>query len=357
MITLEMILLTKIMIERARRIEIKRTVISALEHANVPYLPVDVKKICKSYDFIRLIPFSVQMKHRKMTYEEVLSQCQTKDACADYYALKGKYIIYYNDIDKIAFINSNRYRWSIAHELGHILLGHHKFSDKTRIFRFNLSDKEYDQFETEADYFAQLLLVPHAALLGFKINTSNHLRVMCKISNPASRRRYSEFVEWKLHVNAKDNYDERIFSYYYNFIFKRKCKKCDVGLIQRYGKYCPICGLKTTLQWGDGDKMKYPLFETYENGKLKKCPSCSNEDTDIEGNFCQICGQDLVNKCINNECSNSEILPSNARYCPICGAQSSFYRNNLLNAWNHNETASSNSFMNIPDGIDELPFF
>lgn len=44
MITLEMILLTKIMIERARRNEIKNVVINALVHANVPYLPVDVKK-------------------------------------------------------------------------------------------------------------------------------------------------------------------------------------------------------------------------------------------------------------------------------------------------------------------------
>ena len=120
---LEMISSMRITIERTRRNKIKEIVISALTHANVLYLPVDVKKICKSYEFIRLIPFSIQMKHRRMTYEEVLIQCQTKDACADYYASKNKYIIYYNDIDKIAFINSNRYRWSIAHELGHILLG------------------------------------------------------------------------------------------------------------------------------------------------------------------------------------------------------------------------------------------
>lgn len=358
MITLEKILLTKIMIEQSRRNEIKKVVIDALTHANVPYLPVDIKKICKSYEFIRLIPFSIQMKHRRMTYEEVLAQCQTKDACADYYASKGKYIIYYNDIDKIAFINSNRYRWSIAHELGHILLNHHKISDKTRIFRFNLSDEEYDQFETEADYFAQLILVPHAALLGFKVNTYNHLRIMCKISSPASKRRYYEFAEWKSHVNAKDEYDNRVFFYYFNFIFKRKCKHCKAGIVQRYGRYCPVCGSKNTLEWGDGDKMKYPLSETHENGKLKECPNCNNEDTDIEGNYCQICGENLVNKCINEDCENiDKVLPSNARYCPYCGNRSSFFHNNLLKAWNYNETNSSNPFMDIPDGFDEeLPF-
>lgn len=360
MITLGMILLTKMMINQVRRNEIKEVVINTLMHANLPYLPVDVKKICKSFEFIRLIPFSVQMKHRGMTYEDVLAQCQTKDACADYYASEGKYIIYYNDIDKIAFITSNRYRWSIAHELGHILLEHHKISSKTRIFRFNLSDEEYDLFETEADYFAQLLLVPHVALLGFKINNFNHLRILCKISNPAAKRRYYEFVEWRAHVNAEDQYDKRIFSYYYNFMFKRTCKHCAVGIIQRYGKYCPICGLKSTLEWGDGDKMKYPLLETHENGKLKECPNCKNEDTNINGDYCQICGQDLINRCINNECENQEILPSNARYCPICGTQSSFFRNGLLKAWDYDETTPSISFdpfADIPDGIDEdLPF-
>lgn len=103
--------------------------------------------------------------------------------------------------------------------------------------------------------------------------------------------------------------------------------------------------------------MKYPLLETHENGKLKECPNCNNEDTDIQGAFCQICGENLVNVCVNENCENTEILPSNARYCPIYGVQSSFYQNNLLKAWNYNQTNSSDGFLNIPDGIDEeLPF-
>lgn len=104
--------------------------------------------------------------------------------------------------------------------------------------------------------------------------------------------------------------------------------------------------------------MKYPLLETHENGKLKECPNCSNEDTDVIGDFCQICGKNLVNKCVNEDCKNiDKVLPSNARYCPICGEGSSFYRDNLLKAWNYNETSSSDLFKNIPDGIDEeLPF-
>lgn len=188
---------------------------------------------------------------------------------------------------------------------------------------------------------------------------------MCKISEPAAKRRYYEFVEWKSHVGSQDEYDNHIFYLYHDFIYKRKCKHCGAGIIQRYGKYCPICGQKNSLQWRDGDNMKYSLLETYENGKLKECPTCHNEITNIEGDFCQICGNNLVNRCINDECSNTSPLPSNARYCPQCGFQSSFYNNNLLKAWDYKEPPFvPDGFMHIPDPeepvfpeIDEeLPF-
>lgn len=60
-------------------------------------------------------------------------------------------------------------------------------------------------------------------------------------------------------------------------------------------------------------------------------------------------------------CPYSNPLPSNARFCPICGQRSRFYANHILKAWNYNP---NDGFMNIPDGIDdefqrfdmELPF-
>lgn len=354
MTILETILLTKIMISPVRRTEIKKVVLNTLLHSNYPYLPVDIKKICKSFDFIRLIPFSIHMKRRNLTYIEVCELCESEDACADYYASTGKYIIYYNDVITWKYIASNRYRWSIAHELGHILLNHHIDYKQSKIFRNNLSDLEYSRLETEADYFAQLILVPHAALLGFRIEGSRNIRIMCKISEPAAKRRYYEYIEWKSCIDAQDEYDRRIFYYYFNFIFKRKCKICGTGIIQRYGKHCPICGNKNTLEWGDGDMKKYPLLGTHENGKLKECPICENCETEIEGDYCQICGKYLVNKCSNINCSNMNILPSNARFCPICGHGSTFYNSDILNAWNFQ---FYDGFSNIPDGIDEdVPF-
>lgn len=348
--------MTQTNIPRHRRNEIKYIVFLTLEHSHSISIPVEIKRITRSFKNIRLISYSKQMKKMNITYNQMLNYAETNDACTDYYKDANMYYIYYNDIAP-NIVKSNRYRWNIAHELGHVLLRHHINNDKTRIFRNSLSTDEYNILENEADYFAQLILVPHVALLGFKVNTVNQLRTICKISNPASKRRYYEYMDWKSHINKNDAYDNRIFKYYYNFIFKKKCKTCNAKLIQRYGKFCPICGSKNTLQWGDGE-MIYSKLDTYGNGKLKECPNCKNEETDIKGDFCQICGQNLINKCVNEKCKNLEVLPSNARYCPLCGAYSSFYQDDLLKAWNYNDYQnSSDEFLNIPDGIDtELPF-
>lgn len=134
---------------------------------------------------------------------------------------------------------------------------------------------------------------------------------------------------------------------------KRKCTTCGAQFFNNY-LYCPICGQKT-LQWGDGN-MIYEKLETNENGKLKECPKCKNEETNIEGSYCQICGELLTNYCSNEDCDYQEILPSNARYCPVCGSASTFYQNNILKPWNYKEPVPD-PFWNIPDPIDEeLPF-
>ena len=349
-----MVQMTQIKISVERRKFIKSIVADAYEHFNNPKLPLEVKALARSYSNIRLIPYSKHMKRMNLPYSYMTNIA--KDSYTDYYANMNMYYIYYNDID-YNIVTSNRYRWNIAHELGHVLLQHLSENQKTRLSRPGLSEDEYLLLEDEADYFAQLILVPHAALLGFKVDSARNIRVMCKISDPAAKRRFYDFRIWKTHVNASDEYDNRIFHYYYDFIFKRKCNCCGTCLVQRYGKHCPICGSKNTLEWGDGDKMKYPLLPTHESKKLKECPKCKNEETEITGNYCQICGVSLVNMCTNPGCSNTNILPSNARFCPVCGDQSSFFEGGILLGWKA-VTSTPANLWDLRDNImdEELPF-
>lgn len=333
-----------------RRAEIKFKVIETLEQYSTPALPVKIGSIIRNIPYIKLITYSSQIKKHRISYDELIVNAETKDSYVVRENSTGRFCIYYNDID-VHIMSSNRVRWNLAHELGHVILNHHKMAGLEALRRTGIDNSTYNYLEKEADYFAQLLLVPHAALLGFRIENSNHIKVMCKISGPASRKRYYEYNNWKSHVDAKDAYDNRVFHYYYKFIYKRHCKNCNARLIQRYGKYCPICGHKT-LEWGEGT-MIYKKLDTYENGKLKECPTCKNEETNIDGSFCQICGEKLINYCSNYNCENDTSLPSNARYCPICGSPSTFCNEGILKAWNYKEP---NSFLSIPDIGEELPF-
>ena len=351
--------MTPIKIPENRRLEIKEAVLQALQNSSMYTLPIKIKAIVRSFTNIRLISFSKHMRAFDLTYKQMIAFVESNDACTDYYAKYNLYYIYYNDIDKNITI-SNRYRWNIAHELGHILLEHHIDNHKTRIFRSKLTDEEYNMLEAEADYFAQLILVPHSVLLGFKVDNYRSIRNMCKISDPAAKRRFFDFLIWKRHIDPNETYDRALFYLYYPFIFKRECRNCGAALTQRHGKYCPICG-KITLQWGEG-KMKYSKMETYGNGKVKICPVCANEETDIDGDFCQICNTLLVNKCDDRSVDNysddwqpcGQILPANARYCPKCGSHSTFFNDKILKPWDWKEPSFpvGKGFMNIPDSHD-----
>lgn len=353
-----------------RRNEIKNIVYSALLHSAQLSIPVKIGTIIRSYSNIKMITYSSQVRKHGISYEELIISAETKDSYVVYCHSKNKYCIYYNDLD-LNITSCNRVRWNLAHELGHVLLKHHKLCSKEKLLRGgffleNIDDYNYKIAEIEANYFAQLILVPHAALLGFKIMNQKQLKDICQISDKAAKRRYYEFVEWKSHVNAQDEYDNHIFHLYYDFIYKRKCKKCDAGIIQRYGNYCPICGNKKTLEWGDGI-MNYKEYETTVEGFLETCIRCGNKK--IMGNYCQICGAPVRNYCtsyLDNEdpqqCRHSSPLPGNARYCPDCGSMSIFYQMDILNIWNieydqfmeeeafeANIPTYSDGFMTIPD--------
>lgn len=77
-----------------------------------------------------------------------------------------------------------RARFTIAHELGHIFLGH-----KSLINRSNYCYKEKPDEEKEADMFAIRLLAPACVLKGLDLHTSGEIASTCYISMQAAQYR------------------------------------------------------------------------------------------------------------------------------------------------------------------------
>lgn len=59
-----------------------------------------------------------------------------------------------------------------------------------------------------------------------------------------------------------------------------------------------------------------------------ECPNCCFSDHIEDAVYCQECGAYLINNCSNDMCDFNNggaiHLPDDAKYCPICGSESTF---------------------------------
>lgn len=118
------------------------------------------------------------------------------------------------------------------------------------------------------------------------------------------------------------------------------CRYCGYDTTDGSTAYCPICG-KPRLLERRVDDMIYKSIQITAAGKAVVCPHCDNEELN-GGDFCMICGNEVVNRCADvvdpegkapTSRSCSTILAGNARYCPRCGNESTFYQKGWLKDW------------------------
>lgn len=104
-----------------------------------------------------------------------------------------------------------------------------------------------------------------------------------------------------------------------------------------------------------------------ENLKLSKCPRCQNEQFYDDSEFCDICGLPVFNYCLGFEIYDDRANYlgrddkkhknyGNARYCRICGAETVFFSNNVLQPYD--KYTLGNDFTNSlsDENDDDLPF-
>ena len=133
--------------------------------AGITELPVSVTKIAKHFD-IRVIKNSV---HDMLKPEQSGISFQTES---------GEWLIVYDDTASIG-----RKRFTIAHELGHILLGHplREGEQHTRVF-----NKDRPEVEKEADMFAARILSPACVLWALELYEPAEIMCICDISAEAA---------------------------------------------------------------------------------------------------------------------------------------------------------------------------
>ncbi|WP_315066383.1 ImmA/IrrE family metallo-endopeptidase [uncultured Clostridium sp.] len=180
---------------------------------NILKFPIDIIEIISSFNNIKIVSYHQFMLDHNLTKEETFELLNSDEGCTDYFKPLNKYIIYYNDLD---YKSEERIRWTLSHELGHILCEH--YSKSTKIFCENLTEEDYKFREAEANYFTGLLLSNPVILHKLNIRSSYDIETYCSLSSEAARYRYDNYKKWRKNIilTSSDRYIIRNFQDYLN---------------------------------------------------------------------------------------------------------------------------------------------
>lgn len=116
-----------------------------------------------------------------------------------------------------------RKRFTVAHELGHIVLGHPLIAG----FHARTTCGELPQTESEANIFASRFLAPACVLWGLNVHTTADISRICEISAEAAGIRAKRMEElYKRNMFLTSPLERRVYSQFENFI-KQNCLEVD----------------------------------------------------------------------------------------------------------------------------------
>ena len=370
--------------QRTRKIPTKPNFSYATQRAyeflleqNITELPIDPFKLIEAFDNDCYICSWSELKHS--TGENDPFDLKINKAEAKTQVIRGSndYMIVYDDS-----YSDERIRWTIAHEIGHILLGHLIFYDATALNRGGLSLEEYGVLEVEAHWFAGILLSPHAVLNLYGIKESQNIAFLCNISKQSADKCQGYLENFRSQL---PDLESKLIRNFYNFFFKndslqsitngiykfynsylydsfynicRICRNCKAYIVDRNQDFCQICGdrmpnwdfpfkeIPDKWSWRGYPKnlegKYYPYIEIDNSKRVLYCPICKNHDFDDNASYCKVCGTPLYNTCLSENIKVS----GECRYCYQCGESTKFQELNIFNSLKEVELPNLLSFKN-----------
>lgn len=317
----------------------EKSAYETLNRLSLSSLPIDLKKVAKGLQSPVIIKtYTWLSRIQSLSRAQIEGMWSSKEGFTQYDPSTDSYVIYLNDNER----NRSRLRWTLAHEIGHIVLGHLATIRDNEINLIDDPEDTYSAFELEAHCFARCLLAPPNILFASGIEESiNSIMEACDISFSAATKVKDFLARGKDHVHYTvegipliDNFSDYINRWKTGFV----CTNCGAQSHSSY-RYCTVCGEEYT-QWRGIKGVIYGKIELDAESRAKSCPVCGNEN--IVGDFCQVCGNIVINRCTNvtpemlsnpwqEDCGKA--APGDARFCPYCGNQTTFGEKQYLIDW------------------------
>jgi hypothetical protein len=145
-------------------------------------LPIDPWQIARSLPNVHVCKWT-ELRDNCHDSDPLFIDAEGADAKTHHQRGSSDYLVVYDDrVD-----NYQRVRWTMAHELGHIVLGHLVSFDATALSRGSLTEKDYKVLEREADCFAANILAPMTIINRIpSIKTRSDFMEVCDLSGMAA---------------------------------------------------------------------------------------------------------------------------------------------------------------------------
>lgn len=178
---------------------------------NMLQLPFDILRA------VSWIPKSLIFSYREfasmhnITVETVSRYAESEDGVTHYDKCSGGHIILYNDNKP-----RGRQRFTVGHEVGHVLLKHLLILSISTAAQNNFYGISDIVIEQEADLFSGIVLCPFPVLKNIGVNSPSQIQKICDISTQASLIKYEQYIEWSRYhrKTAWENDITKLFSKY-----------------------------------------------------------------------------------------------------------------------------------------------
>ena len=197
-------------------------IIEVYKQYAVRSFPIDCVALIEAAGY-RVLSYGTLLEKNSELYELCL-EC-SEDA---YREPKTKIVAYNQEMP------SGRIRFSLAHELGHIILEH---------------PSNADYYEQEANYFAAHLLAPQMAIHYARCKNESDVASNFDLSEEAARYAFDDYRRWHRnivsHGKKMSPLDREMYHHFYDekhkaFIWRRgQCYLCGRSMVN--GQWCRFC--------------------------------------------------------------------------------------------------------------------
>lgn len=158
--------------------------------------PLDPRESFHLIDNCKLMTYKTFSAINHCSMREVFLLCESESGCTHYDIIKNRYLVLFNSF-AVANNVPGRIRWTLAHELGHVILNHLPYIAEPHIAESNFNNLSNPELEAEADCFAATFLCPMPLFETLHIQSAENIETVFGLSCEASEYRWNDYMRWK----------------------------------------------------------------------------------------------------------------------------------------------------------------